>query len=169
MWVVAAVFAILFAYSVRTYISANFLVILVTSLVFYGLFIYVYATHSAAVTSSLSPSIDAQLLALGTSFITLFIPCALFAIVLVSHKKHELKVKDDLPTKIQDSVRRQLIENPIYYKSFDVDANIEYLSDNSEGSVRIDLTVTMVVFNRTGNQFQIPHRYSRSTGHFRLN
>jgi len=169
MWIVSAVFALLFAYSIRTYISRHFLAVLVLAVLCYFCFVYGYVYYGSSLVSSLSQAIDPQLISLSTSFVSLFVPCTLFSITLVSHKKHELLVKDDLPDRIRNAVNEQVIVNPIYYKSFDVDANIEYRESSPEGKVRIDLTVAMVIVNRSGKQFQVPHRYARSTGHFRLN
>lgn len=169
MWVVASFASLVFSYSVRSYISRNFGLVVVLLVLLVIFLIFLHNRFHEALNAYLLTSIDSNIVRITFSFTYIFLPCSLFCIALVSYRKHDLSVPEEVPLKISEAVKAQVLDNPIFYEDFSIEATIEHLESADNRRIRVDLTANMVVRNRTGESLTMPHRYSRSTGSFRLN
>jgi len=168
-WIVSSAASIIVAYSLRHYVSNNFIIFLSVSVFSYIVYLVFIKLHIENYFINGTTENNENLYAKTLNILNLFIPCFLFSLSLVSYKKHDLRTIEDLPIEIQEATTFQIEDNPLYYESFTIDANIEYIEKSEKNRVRIDLVVSMVFVNRSGQDIDQNHRYSKTTGDFRLN
>lgn len=155
-WTVSCIVAIFIAYSLRSYIPASygwvFLAILVAVMTaiaggFSDLGKAFFSSHWAG------NELESVLL----RFATLTLVAVIVAIGFVSHRKHSDRMLLDLPTRIVEPLKRNVIDNPFFYRNFQVEIFVERVGER----LRADVDIQTRVQNRTQQEQVYAHTYSK--------
>lgn len=165
IWLVSAVLALVVGYSLRHSISSNFP--LTISLAFVASLLVVlmsiYLRSNPQLTQDYNRDPIAAILITSTP---LFLLAFLFAVSLVSYKKHTVSIAETLLPAIQKQLYEQIINNPLYYSLYSVRVFLDFDEENND--VRLDTELTMVIANRKNERVRFPHRYPSVTPLFKL-
>lgn len=145
VWLVASISAMGLAYSLRSYISAKYWIVLLCSVAF----ILLLGTIALAVSRNsdlVSVITSFPFHNIGLSYFGFLLFGLCISITIISYKKMSLETSSILPERIINTLNEQIYKTPLFFKEFKYEVEI---SDLNNGTVELQTSIQRVISNRT--------------------
>lgn len=166
IWLVASISAMIISYSLRHYISARYMVVLLLSV---AIFLAVTAFVAIIGVRPLFPAtvVASPLFDPVCAFAAFLFASLLFSLNFVSYKKLIEASPTDLPASMVTALKGGVYSNPFYYELMEYEVEL-FPIDTDANSVRKVFSVTLIVRNRTSETRAFLSRYHTPPGTFEL-
>lgn len=165
IWLLAAVSSMVFAHSLRAYVTDKYLLALFLCLfvlLAFGVGAYFVATRTPWLSLIPQTPYTGPLVQFGVSlFVSL-----MFCFILVSYRRYSQTITTELPERIIDSVEKYVTKTSLYYEHFVYEIELFLTDDRSR--LRYEMTVRSKVVNRTGAKQTLISRYPTPSATFLL-
>jgi len=165
IWLLAAVSSMVFAHSLRAYVTDKYLAALfgcLFVLLAFGVGMYFVATRTNWL--SLLPATP-YTGPLSQFAVSLFVSL-IFCVILVSYRRYSQTITTELPERIIESVEKYVTKTSLYYERFAYEIEL-FLSDDRQ-RLRYEMTVRSKIVNRTGAKQTLISRYPTPSDTFLL-